>query len=298
MTSRHLRLLVRVRVYVALTKPRIIELLLVTTLPTMILAAGRLPGLWLALATLIGGTLAAGSAEVFNSYIERDIDAVMHRTAHRPLAQAHVVPGHALIFGFVLGFAAVAWLMILVNLLAALLSLAAILFYVFVYTIWLKPRTSSNIVWGGAAGCFPVLIGWAAVTDSLSWPPVVLFLVIFFWTPPHYWPLAMKYREDYARAKIPMLPVVASEALVVKRIIQYSWAMVIVSLALTPVAKMGLIYTISAVVLGAAFLFEAYALQGRVKKHQLPREMRLFHGSISYLSLIFLAVAIDPLLHF
>ena len=298
MTSRHLRLLVRVRAYVALTKPRIIELLLVTTLPTMILAAGRLPGFWLASATLIGGTLAAGSANALNSYIDRDIDAVMLRTAHRPLAQAHVEPRRALIFGILLGFVAVAWLIFLVNLLAAVLSLAAILFYVFIYTMGLKRRTSSNIVWGGAAGCFPVLIGWAAVTDSLAWPPVVLFLLIFFWTPPHYWPLAMKYRDDYERAKIPMLPVVATDAFVAKRIIQYSWVMVAVSLALIPVANMGLIYSITALALGGAFLFEAYALQGRIKKNELPREMRLFHGSISYLSLIFLAVAIDPLLHF
>ncbi|HUW77297.1 MAG TPA: heme o synthase [Candidatus Nanopelagicaceae bacterium] len=298
MTSRHLRLLVRVRAYIALTKPRIIELLLVTTLPTMILAAGRLPGFWLALATLIGGTLAAGSANALNSYLDRDIDAVMIRTAHRPLAQAHVEPARALIFGILVGVAAMAWLVSFVNILAALLSAAAILFYVFVYTMGLKRRTSSNIVWGGAAGCFPVLIGWAAVTNSLAWPPVVLFLLIFFWTPPHYWPLAMKYREDYERAKIPMLPVVADDKVVAKRIIQYSWVMVVVSLALTPVAKMGLIYSITAVVLGGAFLFEAYALQGRVRKHQVTKEMRLFQGSISYLSLIFLAVAIDPLIHF
>jgi len=298
MTSRQLELLGRVRAYVALTKPRIIELLLVTTLPTMILAERRLPGLWLALITLIGGTFAAGSANSLNSYIDRDIDAVMLRTAHRPLAQEQVEPERALIFGIILGFVAVAWMAILVNFLSAVLSLAAILVYVFVYTLGLKRRTPSNIVWGGAAGCFPVLIGWAAVTDSLSWPPLVLFLLIFFWTPPHYWPLAMKYRDDYARAKIPMLPVVASDAFVAKRIIQYSWVMVAVSLALTPVAKMGLIYSIAAVVLGVAFLFEAYALQRRIKRRELPREMRLFHGSISYLSLIFLAVAIDPLLHF
>ena len=298
MTSRHLRVLARVRTYVALTKPRIIELLLVTTLPTMILAAGRLPGFWLALGTLIGGTLAAGSANALNSYIDRDIDAVMLRTAHRPLAQARVEPQRALIFGILLGFFAIAWLAILVNFLAAALSLAAILFYVFVYTMALKRRTPSNIVWGGAAGSFPVLIGWAAVTDSLSWAPIVLFLLIFFWTPPHYWPLAMKYHDDYERAKIPMLPVVATDIFVAKRIIQYSWVMVFVSLALTPVAKMGLIYSITAVVLGAAFLFEAYGLQRRVKRSELPQEMRLFHGSISYLSLIFLAVAIDPLLHF
>lgn len=298
MTSRQIPALARVRTYIALTKPRIIELLLVTTLPTMILAAGRLPGLWLVLATLVGGTLAAGSANALNSYIDRDIDAVMLRTAHRPLAKAHVEPERALIFGILLGFLALAWLVILVNFLAAVLSLGAILFYVFVYTIGLKRRTSSNIVWGGAAGSFPVLIGWAAVTDSLSWTPVVLFLLIFFWTPPHYWPLAMKYRDDYERAKIPMLPVVATDVFVAKRIIQYSWVMVVVSLVLIPVAKMGLIYSITAVVLGAAFLFEAYGLQRRVTKKELPREMRLFHGSISYLSLIFLAVAIDPLLHF
>ncbi|OIQ79872.1 protoheme IX farnesyltransferase [mine drainage metagenome] len=298
MTSRHLRLLTRVRAYVALTKPRIIELLLVTTLPTMILAGRRLPGFWLALATLIGGTLAAGSANALNSYLDRDIDAVMLRTAHRPLAQAHVEPERALVFGILVGIASLAWLTILVNVLAAALSLAAILFYVFIYTMGLKRRTSSNIVWGGAAGSFPVLIGWAAVNNSLSMAPVVLFMLIFFWTPPHYWPLAMKYRDDYARAKIPMLPVVASDTFVAKRIIQYSWVMVAVSLALTPVAKMGLIYTITAVILGGAFLFEAYALQGRVKKNAEPREMRLFPGSISYLSIIFLAVAIDPLIHF
>ena len=298
MASQELRISARVRTYVALTKPRIIELLLVTTLPTMILAGGRLPGFWLALATLIGGTLAAGSANALNSYIDRDIDAVMLRTAHRPLAKARVKPQNALIFGILLGFFAITWLVILVNFLAAVLSLAAILFYVFVYTLALKRRTPSNIVWGGAAGAFPVLIGWAAVTDSLSWAPVILFLLIFFWTPPHYWPLAMKYRDDYARAKIPMLPVVATEIFVAKRIIQYSWVMVIVSFALTPVAKMGWIYSITAVVLGAAFLFEAYGLQRRVKRSELPLEMRLFHGSISYLSLIFLAVAVDPLLHF
>jgi len=288
----------RVRAYIALTKPRIIELLLVTTLPTMVLAAGHLPGLWLVLSTLIGGTLAAGSANALNSYIDRDIDAVMIRTAHRPLAQARVAPRRALIFGIVVGILSLLWLSVLVNLLAAILALGAILFYVFIYTMGLKRRTPSNIVWGGAAGCFPVLIGWAAVTNSLSWPPVVLFLLIFFWTPPHYWPLAMKYRDDYERAKIPMLPVVATDALVTKRIVQYSWVMVVVSLALVPVAKMGLIYLVASLTLGAMFLFEAYALQRRVKREELPREMRLFHGSISYLSLIFLAVAIDPLLHF
>lgn len=298
MTSRHLRMWARVRAYIALTKPRIIELLLVTTLPTMVLAAGHLPGLWLVLSTLIGGTLAAGSANALNSYIDRDIDAVMIRTAHRPLAQARVAPRRALIFGIVVGILSLLWLSVLVNLLAAILALGAILFYVFIYTMGLKRRTPSNIVWGGAAGCFPVLIGWAAVTNSLSWPPVVLFLLIFFWTPPHYWPLAMKYRDDYERAKIPMLPVVATDALVTKRIVQYSWVMVVVSLALVPVAKMGLIYLVASLTLGAMFLFEAYALQRRVKREELPREMRLFHGSISYLSLIFLAVAIDPLLHF
>lgn len=298
MTSRQMQALASVRAYVALTKPRIIELLLVTTLPTMILAEGRLPGLWLALATLIGGTLAAGSANSLNSYIDRDIDAVMLRTAHRPLAQAHVEPRRALVFGILVGFAAVTWLTLVVNFLSAILSLAAILFYVLIYTMGLKRRTPSNIVWGGAAGCFPVLIGWASVTNSLAWPPVVLFLLIFFWTPPHYWPLAMKYRDDYARANIPMLPVVAPDTFVAKRIIQYSWVMVAVSLALTPVAHMGLIYTITAVIFGGAFLYEAYALQARIRKNELPREMRLFHGSISYLSLIFLAVAIDPLLHF
>ncbi len=294
---RPLRPIARSRAYIALTKPRIIELLLVTTLPTMILAAGRLPGIWLAIATLIGGTLAAGSANALNSYYDRDIDAVMRRTAHRPLAKSYVEPRNALIFGIALGIIAVLWMTLLVNLLAAFLSLVAILFYVLVYTMGLKRRTPSNIVWGGAAGCFPVLIGWAAVTGSLAWPPVVLFLVIFFWTPPHYWPLAMKYRDDYARAKVPMLPVVATDDFVAKRIIQYSWAMVLVSLALIRVGKMGLIYTIASLIFGAVFLAEAHALRGRVKKGQPTREMRLFHGSISYLSLIFLAVALDPLFH-
>jgi len=297
MTTRPLRPLERSKAYIALTKPRIVELLLVTTLPTMILAEGRLPGLWLAIATLVGGTLAAGSANALNSYYDRDIDAVMQRTAHRPLAKAQVAPRNALTFGIALGVIAVAWMTILVNVLAALLSLAAILFYVLIYTMGLKRRTPSNIVWGGAAGCFPVLIGWAAVTNSLAWPPVVLFLVIFFWTPPHYWPLAMKYRDDYARAKVPMLPVVAADDLVAKRIIQYSWAMVLVSLALIPIGKMGFVYAITSLVFGAAFLAEAHALRGRVKKSQPAREMRLFHGSISYLSLIFLAVALDPLFH-
>lgn len=298
MISRGLPILSRVRTYVALTKPRIIELLLVTTLPTMILADRKLPGFWLALATLIGGTLAAGSANALNSFIDRDIDAVMLRTAHRPLARAHVEPRSALIFGILLGVFAITWLILLVNFLAAVLSLGAILFYVFVYTLGLKRRTPSNIVWGGAAGAFPVLIGWAAVTNSLSWAPIILFLLIFFWTPPHYWPLAMKYREDYERAKIPMLPVVASDVFVAKRIIFYSWVMVLVSFTLIPVSDMGPIYSITSMVLGALFLFEAYGLQRRVKRNELPLEMRLFHGSISYLSLIFLAVAIDPLLHF
>ncbi len=232
--------------YVALTKPRIIELLLVTTVPTMFLAEGGVPSLRLVLATLIGGTLAAGSANTLNCYLDRDIDVVMHRTERRPLATGLVAPGEALWFGAVLGVLAVGWLALTVNGLAAVLALAAILFYVCVYTMALKRRTPQNIVWGGAAGCMPVLIGWAAVTGSLSWTPVVLFAVIFFWTPPHYWPLSMRFKDDYAAAGVPMLPVVADVVVVARRIVAYSWVMVATSLLLWPVAPTGPVYGVAA----------------------------------------------------
>ena len=280
--------------YVALTKPRIIELLLVTTVPTMVLAEQGMPSLGLVLATLVGGALAAGSANALNCYYDRDIDAVMHRTERRPLAAHTVAPRNALVFGLVLGVLATVELALTTNALAAALAVAAIAFYVVVYTMLLKRRTSQNIVWGGAAGGMPVLIGWAAVTGSLSWAPWVLFAIIFFWTPPHYWPLAMRYRDDYAAAGVPMLPVVATDAVVAGRILAYSWVMVACSLLLVaPVGPSGPLYAVSAVLLGAVFLREAYALRSRVRRGVEVAPMRLFHWSITYLALLFLAVAVD-----
>ena len=280
--------------YVALTKPRIIELLLVTTVPTMVLAEQGMPSLGLVLATLVGGALAAGSAKALNCYYDRDIDALMHRTERRPLAAHTVAPRNALVFGLVLGVLATVELALTTNALAAALAVAAIAFYVVVYTMLLKRRTSQNIVWGGAAGCMPVLIGWAAVTGSLAFAPVVLFAIIFFWTPPHYWPLAMRYRDDYAAAGVPMLPVVATDAVVAGRILAYSWVMVACSLLLVaPVGPSGPLYAVSAVLLGAVFLREAYALRSRVRRGVEVAPMRLFHWSITYLALLFLAVAVD-----
>ncbi len=290
-----------VRAYVALTKPRIIETLLVTTVPTMFLAARGLPPLWLVVATLVGGTLAAGSANTLNCYLDRDIDVVMHRTRNRPLVTGAVSPREALVFGLALGVLAVAFLGLVVNWLAASLALGAIAFYVLVYTMVLKRRTSQNIVWGGAAGCMQVLIGWAAVTGSLTWAPFVLFLVIFLWTPPHYWPLSMRFEDDYAAAGVPMLPVVATDVAVARRVVAYSWAMVLASLLLVPVAPTGPVYAVAAVVLGAVFLLEAHRLLGRANAGVLGAElrpMRLFHYSITYVSLLFVAVAVDPFVRF
>lgn len=285
----------RFKHYLALTKPRIIELLLVTTVPTMILAAGGMPDLGVALATIIGGAAAAGGANTFNSYLDRDIDQVMRRTENRPLVTGTVPPRNALILAWTLSVLAVVILWIGGNPLAAVLGAAAILMYVVGYTMLLKRRTPQNIVWGGAAGCMPVLIAWAAVTGGLTWAPVLLFLIIFFWTPPHYWPLSLKYRDDYESAGVPMLPVVAKPSTVSVRIIRYSWLMVLTSLLLIPVAGMNWVYSAAAVALGALFLFEAYALRARVRKHaEQLSPMRLFNGSIIYLSLLFLAVAIDP----
>lgn len=287
----------RWRSYLALTKPRVIELLLVTTIPVMFLAAGGFPPLSTMLLTLAGGTMAAAGANVINQVYDRDIDAVMVRTSQRPLVTGTISAASALRFGVALSVASVALLALTVNVLPAVLAAAAIAFYVLVYTMVLKRRTSQNIVWGGAAGCFPVLIGWAAVTGSLTWTPLVLFGIVFFWTPPHYWPLALRFKADYQAARVPMLPAVADATQVATAIVRYTWAMVATSLLLTPVAGMGWLYTSAALVLGAAFLFEAYALRGRVRAGVAdPRAMRLFHGSISYLSLLFLAVAIDPFL--
>jgi heme o synthase len=281
--------------YVALTKPRIIELLLVTTVPVMFLAQRGVPALSTVLLTLVGGSLAAGGANALNCYLDRDIDALMERTGHRPTVTGAVTPRATVTFGITLSVLSVIWLTLFVNLWSAAFGAAAIFLYVVGYTIVLKRRTSSNIVWGGVAGCFPVLIGWVAVTGSISWAPIVLFLVVFFWTPPHYWPLSLKYREEYAAAGVPMLPVVATDAHVARRIVAYSWVMVGTSLVLIPVAPMGWVYTAAAVVLGVWFLADAHALSRRLHRGATDvRAMKLFHGSIGYLTLLFLAVAIDP----
>jgi len=289
--------LARVRAFVALTKPRVIELLLITTVPVMFLAAGGVPDLWLVLATLVGGTLAAGSANAFNMWFDRDIDRLMSRTKARPLAIGAIGDREALVFAWVLGVVAVGWLSLLTGWLPAALAVAAIAFYVLVYTMVLKRRTPQNIVWGGAAGCMPVLIGWSAVTGSLSWEPLILFGVIFLWTPPHYWPLSMRYREDYRAAGVPMLSVVRSDQIVGLQIVLYAWATVACSLLLIPVGGMGWIYTAVAVLAGGWFVLEAHLLYAAALRDAEVKPMRLFHGSNSYLALLFVAVAVDPLLH-
>jgi heme o synthase len=286
--------------FVALTKPRIIELLLITTIPVMFLAAQGVPDLWLVLATCVGGYLSAGGANALNMYVDRDIDALMHRTESRPLVTGIVSPREGLVFGLSLMVISTLWFGLLVNWLSAALSLGALLFYVLVYTMVLKRRTSQNIVWGGIAGCMPVLIGWSAVTAELSWAALILFLVIFFWTPPHYWPLSMKVRDDYERVGVPMLPVVAGSVTVARQIVLYSWVMVVVSLLLWPLGYVGWFYTTVALAAGGWWLWEAHALHARAKagaKGAKPKEMRLFHWSITYVSLLFVAVAIDPFLH-
>lgn len=287
----------KLKAYIALTKPRVIELLLITTVPTMILAQRGMPSLWLILITLIGGALSAGSANAFNCYIDADIDKVMGRTKGRPLVTGELSKREAWYFAWLVGIASVLWLGLLVNWLAALLSLSAILFYVLVYTMLLKRRTPQNIVWGGAAGSMPVLIGWAAVTNSVSIAAWILFLVIFLWTPPHYWPLSMRYREDYATAGVPMLPVVRGSKVVSVQIILYSWALVISTLILIPAADMGWIYTATAVLTGGWFMYESYVLYAQGFAGNVKNPMRLFHGSITYLTVLFIAIAIDPLIH-
>jgi len=282
------------RAYLALTKPRIIELLLVTTVPTMLLAARGLPGWRVVAATLIGGMLAAGSANALNCYVDRDIDQLMRRTRRRPLAKQTVTPRNALIFGVALGVLATAWLAVTTNVLSAGLADATILFYVFVYSLGLKRRTSQNVVWGGAAGCMPALIGWSTVTGTVSWAAATLFLVIFFWTPPHTWALGMRYREDYAAAGVPMLPTVAPATVVTNRIVAYTWAMIAASLVLWPLAT-GWIYGASAIALGAVFLGYAYRLRAQVRGGGKVAPMALFKWSNTYLSLLFLAVAVDAL---
>lgn len=287
------------RAYLTLAKPRIIELLLVTTIPAMFLAAGGFPDWRLVLWTLLGGTAAAASANVFNSVLDADIDARMRRTRKRPMAQDLVTPGRAIAFGAGLGVLATLVLGFGANWLSATLALIANLYYVFVYTMALKRRTSQNIVWGGIAGCFPPLIGWTAVTGSVAWPPLVLFAIVFAWTPPHTWALALRYREDYQNAHVPMLPVVAPPVTVAWRILAYSLLTVAVSLLLWPVAGTGWLYPLIAVLAGGAMLGEAVALVVRARSGLTDaalKPMRLFHLSNSYLAIVFIAAALDPLL--
>lgn len=295
--------------YLALTKPRIVELLLVVTIPVMFLAAGGVPPLSTVVWTLIGGSLAAGSANALNCYLDRDIDREMARTRSRPLPTRSVSPRRAAVFGVVLGIVAVAGMALVVNVLSAVLTLAAIVFYLLVYTVLLKRRTWQNVVWGGAAGCFPALIGWTAVTGSLAWPPVVLFAVVFFWTPPHTWALGMRYRADYAAAGVPMLPVVAGPRRVARQVLCYSVATVVATVALWPVAHTTLLYPVVAVVAGAWLVGEAVGLSRRAARvvaagHEGPeanldpalRPMRLFHATNVHLAIVFLAIAADTLL--
>jgi len=287
-----------IKSYISLTKPRIIELLLVTTVPTMFLASNGWPDWYLVLATLIGGALAAGGANALNNVVDRDIDALMDRTAHRPLVTGKVTVRGAVALGITLSLLSVIWLESQVNTLSALFATSAIVFYVCVYTLLLKRRTSSNIVWGGAAGCFPVLIGWAAVTNSISLAPIVLFFIVFWWTPPHYWPLSMQYRKDYENAGIPMLPVVADRKKVANQIAIYSWIMVATTFVLPLVSELSVVYLVGAVVLNAIFMREVYALKNRANIDDLEiNPMKLFHWSITWLALLFFLIGLDPLLN-
>lgn len=288
----------KVRAYIVLTKPRVIELLLVVTAPTMILAKNGVPDLWLTLATLIGGAMSAGSAGAFNCYIDRDIDRVMKRTSSRPLVTGELSDLEALVFAYILGVTSIVWLWLFTNWLTAALSLTAILLYVVFYSLVLKRRTAQNIIWGGTAGCMPVLIGWAAVTGSLDWAPFVLFLIIFLWTPPHYWPLSMKYRDEYAAAGVPMLSVVTDRTQVGLQVVLYAWATVACSLLLVPIAQMGVFYAGLALVAGGWFIAETHRLYRMSLGSGEVLPMRVFHSSIAYLTLLFVAVAIDPLLRF
>ena len=277
--------------YLGLTKTRIIEQLLVVTVPAMFLAQRGVPSVWLILATLVGGAMAAASAHALNCVVDADIDVKMKRTARRPLARGQVPPRNALVFGLVLGALSAVWLGLTTNWLAAGLSVAAIAFYVLVYTLILKRRTSQNIVWGGAAGCMPVVIGWAAVTGKVGWPALVMFAVIFFWTPPHFWALAMRYRDDYAAAGVPMLPVVATPAQVSRRIVAYSWVMMATTLLLIPATSW--IYATAAVLGGAWFVAEAHRLHAGIVAEKTVAPMALFHRSNAYLCGLFVAIAVD-----
>jgi protoheme IX farnesyltransferase len=286
----------KLKAYVALTKPRVIELLLVTTLPTMIFAQRGFPNLGLILATMIGGPFAAGSAGAFNCYIDRDMDKLMQRTENRPLVTGEVTPRQALVFASLLGCLSIAILWFGANPLSGVLGIGAIFFYVVIYTLILKRRTAQNIIWGGAAGCFPVLIAWAAVTNKVEWPAIILFMVIFLWTPPHYWPLSMKYSDDYNAAHVPMLGAIAGARVVATQVVLYGWATVACSLLLVPVGGAGWVYTIAALLSGGWFLYESHLLYNRAKAGEVANKvaMRVFHGSISYLTVLFLALAVDP----
>jgi protoheme IX farnesyltransferase len=280
--------------YFQLTKPRIIELLLITTVPTMFLAKRGLPPAWLVATTLLGGSLSAASANVINCYLDRDIDAAMRRTRRRPLPTHQVAPLDALRFGLVLGVAGFVWLWATVNLLSAALATGAILFYVFVYTLGLKRRSTQNIVIGGAAGAVPVLVGWAAVTGRIEVPALVLFAIIFYWTPPHFWALSLRYKDDYEAAGVPMLPVVRGSKETSHQILYYTLLLVSVTLLLYPAGRMGIIYLVAAVVLGAAFVWRAAGLWREVSG---KRAIRLFSFSNQYLALLFLAMAVDAVFH-
>jgi protoheme IX farnesyltransferase len=280
--------------FVALTKPRIIELLLITTIPTMVLAAGGWPSTRLVVVTLIGGTLAAGGANAYNMVVDRDIDRLMPRTQGRPLVTGLLTPRQAFVFATVLEIVAFAVLWAGANLLAAALALSATLFYVFVYTLWLKRTSTQNIVIGGAAGAVPVLVGWAAVTGRLDWAPVVLFAVMFLWTPPHFWALAIRYADDYRAASVPMLPAVATPEVTAHKMAAYTAVMVVFTLVLAPVADLGWIYLAAAIVLGALFLGGTLAL-GRNPTPQ--RSMRVFGYSITYVTLLFAAMTVDVFVH-
>lgn len=282
----------QVGAYVALTKPRIIELLLVTTLPTMVVAEQGMPSVGLMVATLVGGTLAAGGANAINMYVDRDIDALMERTKNRPLVTGEMSPQAALTFAIGLEVVAFVELWALVNLLSAVLAVSACLFYVFIYTLWLKRTSKQNIVIGGAAGAVPVLVGWAAVTDSLAWAPVLMFAIIFFWTPPHFWALAIRYRDDYAAADVPMLPAVESLRFTAVRILAYTVLLWALTLLLAPVADLGAIYLASAIVLGAVFTGMSVRL---LRTPTPPLAMRLFTFSITYLTVLWVAMAVDVL---
>jgi protoheme IX farnesyltransferase len=285
--------------YVALMKLRVVELLLVTTVPTMVVAQNGWPSLTLVIWTLIGGTLAAGGANAINMVVDRDIDAVMKRTQNRPLVTGIMTPRAALVFALGLEVAAFVELWALVNLLSAILAISAMLFYVFVYTIWLKRRSTQNIVIGGAAGAVPVLVGWSAVTNSLAWPPIILFVIIFIWTPPHFWALAVRYREDYEAADVPMLPVVASMERTTLEMLVYTVVLAAFSMLVGPVAHLGLIYAISALLLNAGFIAMTAQLYLKARKGEAggAEAMRVFHYSITYLTVLFVAMAADVLLN-